>query len=206
MARIRKQRQRQHARAAEPAASWPRRICRLMAGIIPAMPSTPREGGLALSRTRAYLHLLRRGHPRAARSRSAWRAPVRLDHPPHEEDEDELRRARGGAARAPNSRRAGLDGTQSDDGAVAAGRADPIAGFWQAGRRCRVHGSHAAGPAPRVAPPPDRWARRIARHGNAELAARARGVGRALKVLNAVRAGRGTLGSRPGTRRSTSQT
>ena len=75
-----------------------------------------------------------------------------------EEDEDELRGARGAAVGASNPRGGGHDGTQSDDGAVAAGRAHPIAGFWQEGRRRRVHGRPAAGPAPRVPPPRDRRA------------------------------------------------
>ena len=56
-----------------------------------------------------------------------------VDHPPQEEDEDELRGTRGAAVGAANRGGAGGDGTQGDDGAVVAGRAHPIAAFWQAG-------------------------------------------------------------------------
>jgi hypothetical protein len=148
------------------------------------------------------------------RSRSAWRAPVRLDHPPHREDEDELRGARGAAVGASNPRGAGFDRTQRDHGAVAAGRAHPIAGFWQEGRRRRGHEERpAVGPAPRVPPPRDRRARRLGRHGDAELAGRAAGAlsahgrpGRAPGALNLERAGRRTLGSCPYAWRSTTHT
>ena len=142
----------------------------------------------------------------ARRSRSARRAPLRLDHAPHREDEDELRGARGAAVGASNPRGAGCDGTQRDHRAVAAGRAHPIAGFWHEGRRRGIHGSPAAGSAPRVSPPPDRRARRLERHGDAELAGRAGGAlsahgrpRRSPEALNPDRAGRRTLGSRPGT-------
>jgi hypothetical protein len=143
---------------------------------------------------------------RARRSRSARRAPLRLDHAPHREDEDELRGARGAAVGASNPRGAGCDGTQRDHRAVAAGRAHPIAGFCHEGRQRRLHESPAAGSAPRVSPPPDRRARRLARHRDVELAGRAAGAlgahgrpRRSPEALNPDRAGRRTLGSRPGT-------
>ena len=56
------------------------------------------------------------------RSESVWRAPVRLDHPPHRKDEDEVRGALGAAVGAPNPCGAGRDRTQSDDGGC--GRTD----------------------------------------------------------------------------------
>jgi hypothetical protein len=149
----------------------------------------------------------------ARRSRDVWRAPVRLDHPPHREDEDEIRGARGAAVGASNSRGTGRDGTQRDHCAVAAARAHPVAGFRQEGRRRRGQGRSAAGPAPRVPPPRDCRACRLGRHGDAELGGRAGGPlgahgrpGRAAGALNPDRAGRRTLGSHPGTWRSTSQT
>jgi hypothetical protein len=140
----------------------------------------------------------------ARHSRSAWRAPVRLDHPPHREDEDELRGARGAAVGAPNPRRAGPDRTHSDDGAIAARRAHPIAGFRQEGRRRRSHGRSAVGPGTRVPSPRARRASRRRRHGDARVgrAAGALGAhgrpGRPAGALNPERVGRRTLGSRPG--------
>lgn len=145
------------------------------------------------------------------RSRSAWRAPVRLDHAPHGEDEDELRGARGAAVSTSNPSGAGRYGAQCDNGTVAAGRTHPIARFWHEGRRRRIREYDAASGALRVPPPPDRRARRIGRHGDAVLGGRAGGAvgdhpGRVPGALNAERAGRRTLGARPGISRSTSQT
>ena len=65
---------------------------------------------LVISSARNSAWMLPRESP-ARRSRSAWCAPVRLDHPSHEEDENELRGASGGGNRNRTaSRRAGRDG------------------------------------------------------------------------------------------------
>ena len=174
-----------------------RRVRRRDRDLLPAVRAQERAG------------LVPGGHV-ARCSRSAGRAPVRLDHPPHREDEDELRGTRGAAVGATNPRGGGRDRTHSDDGAVAAGRAHPIAGFWPEGRRRRVHGRPGAGPAARVPapcvpPPRARRARGLGCHGDA-LAGRAGGAlgahgrpGRAPGAPNPDRAGRRTLGSRPRT-------